>query len=156
MVSILANNNGEAACTEVRAGPAAEEGFSLIEVIITGFVVVIAFLGLAGTMAAGGQAQESARQELRVRNAIRGVLAEITETSFAQITAHHNKRGFDVAPLEAPKDDPDGRVGLVTVVPGPDTGTALHEVTIVARWRGVTGVRSVKSVHLIGDARGEA
>jgi len=136
--------------------PCHEGGFTLLEVVGAGFVLSVAVLGLTATLATSGRLTESSRGEVAARCAMRAVIAQLESSPFDTLKTAFDGHGFAIPGLEAPKGDPDGLPGQIVFEAGPADAPTMHRVIVRATWRSRNGVRTVESVHYIGNVRGPA
>lgn len=129
-------------------------GFTLLEVVGAGFVLSVAVLGLTATLATSGRLSESSRDEVAARYAMRGVIAQLEDSPFDNVKTAFNGRGFAIPGLEAPKGDADGLPGQILFEAGPADAPTMHRVIVRATWRSRNGVRTIESVHYLGNVRG--
>ncbi|MEE8104875.1 MAG: hypothetical protein V3T86_05010 [Planctomycetota bacterium] len=132
-----------------------EAAFTLLEVLVAGIVLTVSTVGLAVVLAQSHELIQSPRQEVAARNWIRSIYAELAAAPFDGVAATYHRRNFDVPPLFAIADDPDGLPGEVVFEYGPNGDTSYYTVTVSVRWRGTKGARQVRSVHYLANVRGD-
>jgi len=130
-------------------------GFTLVEVTVAGFVLTIASVGLAVTLAQGAALSKNPRSEITARHAMQAVLAEIQSTTFAEVGTRFHNVGFPVADLKAVPGDADGLPGEVVFGYGPEGDTSYYTVTVRVRWQVGGGERVVESVRYVSNMRGD-
>lgn len=135
--------------------PRHDAGFTLLEVVVVGFVLPLRILGLAAAMSQGSRLSEASREELVARDAMRTVLAQIANTPFPSVAGELHLAGFAVPGFRAPPGDPDGLAGRVVFEDGPGDFLRNHRARIRGGWRGQAGTRSIEAVHLVTNARGD-
>ena len=125
-------------------------GFSLVEVLISGTVLVITMVALATTMYQGHQITTEVQNELIARRAIRSKMAEIRATPFDEIKDVYHGQRFEAAGLRgAPKDDNSGYKDplAVAIELGPETG--VHRITLTATWSNGGKPRRLSQAYLL-------
>ena len=132
-----------------------QSGFTLIEIVFAGFIFAVTATALSATLATGDNLAQNARKDVAVHDAVRGVLADIDATPFAEVAANFHLKGFDVPGLKPVDNDKDGLVGEIIFSAGPGTGATLYRVTVRVRWRDRTGDRTVESVRLLSNVRND-
>jgi Tfp pilus assembly protein PilV len=130
-------------------------GFTLLEVLVAGAILVMATLAVAAAIAQSPRLAEDPREERAARSAVRSVYSEVAATPFQDVAVNYHRRGFEVFPLKALAYDPDGLPGEVVFDYGPDGDTTLYTVTVKVRWQGALGARKIESRHYIANVRGD-
>ncbi len=134
---------------------ATERGMTLLEVVVAGFVLSIAMLALSASMVLGNRVSDSASAELTARQTIRGVLAQLESAPFDQVAVGFHMSGFPVSGLRAATGDTDGLPGEVVFDQSPGDPQNLYRVTLRVRWTGLSGARTIESVHILANVRGD-
>ena len=132
-----------------------QRGFSLVEILLAGTVLVIASVALAATMAQSDGLTQGPREEVTARQAIEAVYAALSATPYDQVAVLYQDQGFDVEGLTPIPGDADGLPGTIRFEYGPDGDTSFYTVRIQVAWRGRGGDRTVESVHYLANARGD-
>jgi hypothetical protein len=132
-----------------------ERGLSLLEVLFSGFVLTIAGVGLAATLAQAGPMNETSREDYAAWNAIRNIRSQLTSVPFPAAALTFHEHGFDVPGLRAPADDTDGQPGEIVFDYGPEEDTSFYRVTLRVRWAGIRGARVLESQVYLANVRGD-
>ncbi|MGQ0613655.1 MAG: type IV pilus modification PilV family protein [Planctomycetaceae bacterium] len=130
-------------------------GFTLLEVVVAGFVLTIASVGLAVTLAQGASLAKNPRDEMTARQVVQGVLAEIQSTPFPQVGELFHERGFAVPGLKAVEGDGDGLPGEIEFGYGPEGDISYYTVKVRIRWQAGGGERSIESMRYVANVRGD-
>lgn len=144
-----------------RKTPAAEAtqrhhaGFTLLEVVVGGFVLTLSIRGLAAAMSQGSRLSEAFPEKVVARDAMRTVLAQIANTPFRSVAGEFHLAGFAVPGLRAPPGDADGLPGPIVFEDGPADILRNYRLRIRVGWRGQAGIRSIEAVHLVTNVRGD-
>lgn len=135
-----------------------QTGFTLIDVLISAAIMVIALSGATNAVISAAQMRKLQAENIRIAQAVSTEMANVEATSYDQIMAQHNGRSFPVLhPLtgrtvyRAQDGDVDGLPGLVTITAPPpfNDPTVLIEITVRIDWVGSFGPRSeVRSLRL--------
>lgn len=141
--------------SQQRKGGTRQRGFTLIEVLLAGIVLLIASVALAATMAQSHGLASAPREEVKARNAAQSVVAGLAATPFDEVASLYHKRGFPVPGLTPLPGDPDNLPGEVEFAYGPGGDTSCYTVTVRVRWRGATGERGVETIHYLANVRGD-
>ena len=140
---------------EHAAGPPLDvRGFSLIESLMAGLVLVIASLGVAASVAQGSGITDRTRNEARAWNAIRTVHSTLTADAFSTVATNFHQKGFAVPGLRAVDGDSDGLPGSIVMADVPDV-PSCYMVTAMVRWQVSRRVHSVRSRFFIGNVYGD-
>ena len=134
---------------------ATERGMTLLEVVVAGFVLSIAMLALSASMVLGNRVSDSASSEMVARQTMRGVLAQLEGAPFDQVAVGFHMSGFPVSGLRAATGDTDGLPGEVVFDQSPGDPQNLYRVTLRVRWRGLSGTRTIESVHILANVRAD-
>ena len=132
-----------------------ERGLSLVEVVFAGFVLTIAGVGLAATLAQAGPMNESPREDYAAWNAIRTMRARLISVPFPEAALDFHQHGFAVPGLRPLKGDPDGMPGEIVFNYGPEEDTRFYRVTLRVRWTGVRGARELEAQVYLANVRGD-
>lgn len=132
-----------------------QTAFTLVEALVAGFVLVIAALGLASTLAQGSRITDASREEMIARNAIRSMAAELRSVPFDRVASTFDGKGFPVPPLHASREDPDGMPGAIRFEYGPGMNREFYRVTILVEWKGRSGARVIESTEYLANVRGD-
>lgn len=132
-----------------------DEGFSLIEILFAGTVLMIASVALAATMAQSDGLTQGPREEVAARNAIQSAFAALSATPFDQVAVLFHNQGFQVPALTPVPGDADGLPGEIVFAYGPGGDTSFYTVTLRVNWRGRGGDRVVESIHYLANVRGD-
>ena len=127
-------------------------GFSLVEVLISGTVLVITMVALATTMYQGHQITTEVQNELIARRAIRSKMAEIRATPFDEIQDVYHGQRFETEGLRGePKEDLSGYKDplAVAIALGPETG--VYRITLTATWSNGGKARRVSQAYLLSE-----
>ena len=118
-------------------------GFSMIEVVLAGVVLSIAFVGLSSTMVQGHVITADTRDEHIARRAIRSKMAEIRATEFTSVGKNFHNTKSNVDGLQGvPRNTGGYKKPLsVTVESGPTDG--LLRITLTNTWRTEGRTKSV-------------
>jgi Tfp pilus assembly protein PilV len=129
-------------------------GLGLIESLMAGFVLVIASLGVAASIAQGSGITDRTRNEARAWNAIRTVHSRLTADAFSTVATNFHQKGFGVPGLRAVDGDSDGLPGLIVMADVPDV-PSCYMVTALVRWQSSRRVYSVRSRFFVGNVYGD-
>ena len=127
----------------------AQAGFTLIEVVFSGLVFAVAFLGMSAAMAQGTHLNDAARRELAIATTTRSMLAEINDTDFDKLVGTWGDRVFDVEGLHGAEEG--DRVGKV-LVEDVDGVAGLKRVTLVVRFKSGGDMRTIQHVQYVTSA----
>lgn len=130
-------------------------GFTFIEVIFATFVLAVASVSLAASLASAKRLSDGPRSEMVARSAIQATFAEIDATPFPRIVPDFAGRGFAAGALRAPPGDADGLPGEVLLAYGPGGNTGYYTVTLRVRWREGSRTRSIESIRFVSNVRGD-
>ena len=129
--------------------------FTLIEVIVAGFVLTIAVLGFSAAMPAATKLNDGARSKVQVSEIINSKFAEIAATPFAEAASTYHLTGFEIPGLTPDPEDDDGLPGEIVFAAGPDGLAEVYSITFRVRWQSGGSVRTVEAQRLLGNVRGE-
>jgi len=129
--------------------------FSLVELLIASMLLAIVSIGVAAAMVQTPHLTRSAREEVAIRMAMRSVVSEISAAPFSEVVATYQGFAFDIAGIEAAKDDEDGLPGSVRIETVGTAAATYYIVTVNVRWRGVAGLRTLSTVHYLANVRGD-
>ncbi len=137
------------------SGRIGQYAFTLVEVLMAGTVLAIIAVGSAAAMVQAPRITREANEDVRVRAAMRGMVAEISAASFSKFAAAYHGSGFDIDGVRAAEGDADGKPGQIRVERVGAAAGTYYVVTVMVTWHGVNGVRSISSAHYIANVRGD-
>ena len=132
-----------------------QRAFTLVEVLMAGTVLAIIAVGSAAAMVQAPRITRGANEDVQVRAAMRGMVAEISAAAFSEFAAVYQGAGFDVDGVSAVEADADGKPGLIQVQKVGAGAATYYVVTVKVTWNGVNGTRTLSSAHYIANVRGD-
>lgn len=132
---------------------ARRRGFTIVEVVLSGFVLTVTVLGVAASIATSGGMGDRSREEMRARRAAQSWLAEVQARPIGTVGFTLHEAAFDVTGLQPTTNDTDGRVGRITFSDGPLPHTYYVDVRVA--WEGRNGEREVRTRVVLADVVGE-
>ena len=103
-----------------------QSGFTLVEIMVTFTVLLVAGLGAMGSISTFGVLASANSESTLARGAAQAVLEQLSAQEFSEVFRRYNAdptddpawgsspgSAFDVPGLTAREDDPDGRVGEI-------------------------------------------
>ena len=106
-------------------------------------------------MVQGPRLTRVAREEMIVRSAMRGMIAEISSAPYSEVAAAFSGEGFEVPGLAASAVDEDKLPGIIRIDEMVEGTARYYRVTLLVNWQGVQGTRSIQSVHYVSNVRGD-
>ena len=134
---------------------AGSRGFTFVELVLAVGILAIVAVGTAAAMVQGPRLTRVAREEMIVRSAMRGMIAEISSAPYSEVAAAFSGEGFEVPGLAASTVDSDKLPGIIRVDEMAEGTARYYRVTVRVSWQGVQGTRSIQSVHYISNVRGD-
>jgi len=130
-------------------------GFTFVEVLVASAILAVISVGIAGALVQAPRISRAAREEMSARSMMCGMVSELSAAPYSGMAAAFTGTGFEVPGLKAIAGDADGLPGSVLVEEVVEGGARFYRVTISVDWHGVSGDRSLASVHYISNARGD-
>jgi len=137
------------------SGRIGQYAFTLVEVLMAGTVLAIIAVGSAAAMVQAPRITRGANEDVRVRAAMRGMVAEISAAPFSEFASEYQGAGFNINGVKAVAGDADGKPGQIHVERVGAGAATYYVVTVKVTWQGVNGLRSVSSAHYIANVRGD-
>ena len=137
------------------SGRMGQYAFTLVEVLMAGTVLAIIAVGSAAAMVQAPRISRGADEDVRVRTAMRGIVAEISAAPFSEFAPVYHGTGFDIEGINAVDGDADGKPGQIHVKRIGAFAATYYVVTVKVTWEGVNGTRTVASAHYIANVRGD-
>lgn len=139
-----------------RVGRNAMRAFTLIEVVCAGFILTVAAVGLAASLAQGQRLADGRREELLARAAMQEIFAELHAAPFPDVARLYQDKGFAVPGLTAQVNDPDHLPGEIVFQYGPGGDTTCYTVTVRVKWQVGKIDRQLETVRILSNVRGDA
>jgi prepilin-type N-terminal cleavage/methylation domain-containing protein len=130
-------------------------GFTFVELVLAVGILAIVAVGTAAAMVQGPRLTRVAREEMIVRSAMRGMVAEISSAPYSEVAAAFSGEGFEVPGLAASAVDEDKLPGIIRINEMVEGTARYYRVTLLVSWQGVQGTRSIQSVHYVSNVRGD-
>ena len=125
------------------------EGFTLIEVMVVCGVLVVGAMGLLASQGSLMNAQTQNKETALALSVARGVIEEVRETPYDQITPHNFEASFNT---DLDRNELNTLLGEPAVgtlqVDGPDAGD-VKTITVQVQWRGHGN--KTRSVRLVTE-----
>ena len=137
------------------SGRMGQYAFTLVEVLMAGTVLAIIAVGSAAAMVQAPRITREANEDVRVRAAMRGMVAEISAAPFSGFAAAYHGSGFNIDGVSAVEGDADGKPGQIHIRRIGTYAATYYVVTVKVTWQSVHGPRSVSSAHYIANVRGD-
>ena len=118
-------------------------------------VLAIVAVGSASAIVAGPRMLQSANEDVAVRAAVHAMVSDLTGAEFATVKATYGGGGFDIDGLKAVDGDKDGLPGEIHIETVGTGASTLYKVTFTVKWQGMSGDRTVSSVHYISNVRAD-
>jgi prepilin-type N-terminal cleavage/methylation domain-containing protein len=134
---------------------AGSRGFTFVELMLSVGILAIVAVGTAAAMVQGPRLSRVAREEMMVRSAMRGMVAEISSAPYSEVAAAFAGEGFEVPGIAASSVDADKLPGVIRVDEMREGTARYFRVTLTVNWQGVEGTRSITSVHYVSNVRGD-
>ena len=134
---------------------AGSRGFTFVELLIAVGILSIVAVGTAATMVQGPRLSRVAREEMIVRSAMRGMVAEISAAPYSEVAAAFHGQGFSVPGLAASDVDADKLPGVIRVDEIREETVRYFRVTLTVNWQGIEGTRTLQSTHFVSNVRGD-
>ena len=134
---------------------AGSRGFTFVELMLSVGILAIVAVGTAAAMVQGPRLSRVAREEMMVRSAMRGMVAEISSAPYSEVAAAFAGEGFEVPGIAASSVDADKLPGVIRVDEMREGTARYFRVTLTVNWQGIEGTRSISSVHYISNVRGD-
>ncbi|MHC4955684.1 MAG: prepilin-type N-terminal cleavage/methylation domain-containing protein [Planctomycetota bacterium] len=130
-------------------------GFTFAELLAAVAILGIVAVGIASAMVQAPRLSRVAREEMIVRSAMRGMVAEISAAPYSEVAAAFAGQGFEVPGLPASDVDADKLPGAIRIDAIQEGTARYYRVTLTVDWQGVSGARTLQSVHYVSNVRGD-